>query len=68
VLNLAGIAACDGHVMSTSTFSWWGAYLNDKADKRVVVPDPWFNPDHPMGREASTQGMHPPEWERLALR
>ena len=67
VLDLAGIAACDAHIISTSSFSWWGAYLNDRKDKKVIVPTPWFNPDHPMGREANTDTMHPPDWELLSL-
>eukprot|EP00802_Teleaulax_amphioxeia_P014547 Tamp_14614.p1 GENE.Tamp_14614~~Tamp_14614.p1 ORF type:complete len:271 (-),score=32.44 Tamp_14614:286-1098(-) len=66
VLDLAGIAACDAHIMSTSSFSWWGAYLNDKPQKRVVVPTPWFNPAHPMG-DAITDTMHPPDWIPLPL-
>mmetsp|Transcript_34595 Transcript_34595/g.53999 ORF Transcript_34595/g.53999 Transcript_34595/m.53999 type:complete len:225 (-) Transcript_34595:61-735(-) len=67
VLDLAGIAACDGHIVSTSTFSWWGAWLNDKPNKRVIVPSPWFNPAHPMGQQSITDGMHPPDWEMMNL-
>mmetsp|Transcript_13033 Transcript_13033/g.45830 ORF Transcript_13033/g.45830 Transcript_13033/m.45830 type:complete len:701 (-) Transcript_13033:1041-3143(-) len=67
ILDLAGIAACDGHVVSTSTFSWWGAWLNDKPDKKVVVPSPWFNPYHPMGQQSDTSTMHPRGWKELSL-
>ncbi|KAJ1471056.1 hypothetical protein T484DRAFT_1845417 [Baffinella frigidus] len=60
VLDLAGIAACDAHVVSPSTYSWWGAWLNPSKGKRVVVPRPWFNPGHPMGQQSKTDTMHPP--------
>ena len=37
VVDLAAIAACDAHIVSPSTYSWWGAWLNSAPHKRVVV-------------------------------
>ncbi|MCA9229579.1 MAG: alpha-1,2-fucosyltransferase [Planctomycetales bacterium] len=35
---------CRHAVIANSSFSWWGAYLaNDRAERRVYYPQPWFN-------------------------
>jgi len=61
--DLAVMSNCDHHIISGSTFGWWGAWLAPKMRrKRVVIcPDPWFPPA--MNRD--TSDMVPAGWKKI---
>ncbi len=40
--DLRLMSACRHHVVANSSFSWWGAWLDNKAGKQVVAPHKWF--------------------------
>jgi hypothetical protein len=53
---------CDDNIISNSTFSWWGAYLNKNTNKVVVAPDPktkWFGT---ANAHLNTKDIIPKEW------
>lgn len=37
------MSKCRYHIIANSTFSWWGAWLDDREDKMVITPEKWNN-------------------------
>lgn len=52
------MAACHSHIIANSTFSWWGAWLNPREDKRVIAPKIWFKSEKHINPD-----LLPARWE-----
>ena len=37
------MAACKHQIITSSSFGWWGAWLNTNPNKITIGPDPWIN-------------------------
>jgi len=44
VLDLSMMSKCENQIIANSSFSWWGAYLNNNLNKKVIAPSKWFGP------------------------
>lgn len=52
---------CRHNILANSSFSWWGAWLNQNPDKVVIAPKVWFQ-DNVANAETD---IVPKEWIRL---
>jgi len=54
------MSACKHNIIANSSFSWWGAWLNNNPGKIVTAPKNWFT-----DKSIDTTDLIPETWERL---
>ncbi|PKO99479.1 MAG: alpha-1,2-fucosyltransferase [Bacteroidetes bacterium HGW-Bacteroidetes-8] len=63
IIDLYLQAMCTHNIISNSTFSWWGAWLNPNPSKIVIAPIKWFGVQM---NNFNTRDLIPEEWVRVA--
>ena len=53
------MSLCKHHIIANSSFSWWGAWLNQYAGKIVIAPNKWF------AHDTDVKDLLPESWVKL---
>lgn len=54
------MSKCKNNIIANSSFSWWGAWLNQNKEKTVIAPKNWLRNGDGMHK-----GIVPKEWIRM---
>jgi len=54
------MSQCGRNIIANSTFSWWGAWLNENNDKDVIAPQVWVD-----GVDIDRVDVLPPTWKTI---
>ena len=59
--ELTLMSKCKHNITANSSFSWWGAWLNQNPDKTVIAPKKWFGEKN----KSDTKDLIPESWIRM---
>lgn len=62
LVDLYLMTQCENFIIGNSTFSWWGAWLINNLDKKIVAPSTWWTEKTVAQWGYSTKHLFPPEW------
>lgn len=61
IYDLYTMSLCRHNIIANSSFSWWGAWLNNNINKKVFAPKKWFGKSSPL----SDSDIVPNDWIKI---
>jgi len=58
--QMMAMSCCKHNIIANSSFSWWGAWLNQYKNKIVISPKKWLNDKH-----FNTKDLIPENWIKI---
>lgn len=55
------MSLCKNNIIANSSFSWWGAWLNNNNDKKIIAPKKWFG----INANLNCSDIVPTNWVKI---
>jgi hypothetical protein len=60
-IDLYIMSMCRNNIIANSSFSWWGAWMNNNSNKKVVCPSNWF-----VAQDLMINDVIPEAWIKIS--
>lgn len=59
--DLCMMSLCSDFIIANSSFSWWGSWLSENPNKRIIAPSKWFGTGYTSAHD--TSDLYCNNWE-----
>jgi len=67
IVDIFLMSYCNDHIISNSSFSWWGAWLNTSDSKIIICPEYWFGKAVSFNHANYSKDIFSPNFQKLIL-
>jgi hypothetical protein len=63
IFDLCMMSLCSDFIIANSSFSWWGSWLSENPNKRIIAPSRWFGTGYTANHD--TSDLYCDNWELI---